>query len=125
MPSLSFSSMSRLRRRIGSALTSAERVRLTMLTVCWARARLALVDAVELEGCRRGREDQQRDQQERARKQAHRASDASRLLSGLRIAVGHEYVAEAPDRLDEARMRVVILDDLAQARDLHVDRAVE
>ena len=39
MPSRSFSSMSRLRRRTGSAFTSAARVRLTMLTVCCASSR--------------------------------------------------------------------------------------
>src|SRR5205814_7701913 len=38
---------------------------------------------------------------------------------------GNEDIAEAPDRLDVLRVRRVVLDDLAQARDLHVDRAVE
>src|SRR5260221_5565581 len=42
-----------------------------------------------------------------------------------RCAVGDEHVAEPPYGLDMARVRVVFLDDLAQARDLHVDRAVE
>ena len=38
-PSVSFSSISSSRRRNGSALTSAARVRLTVLTVCCASSR--------------------------------------------------------------------------------------
>src|SRR5690606_9091939 len=41
------------------------------------------------------------------------------------LVVGHEYVAESPHGLDVARLGGVILDQFAQARDLHVDRAVE
>src|SRR5690349_1910783 len=40
-------------------------------------------------------------------------------------AVRHEDVAHAPDRLDVARLRGVGLDHLAQARDLHVEAAIE
>jgi hypothetical protein len=38
-PSVSFSSISSWRRRKGSAFTSAARVRLTVLMVCWASSR--------------------------------------------------------------------------------------
>src|SRR3954468_13766994 len=47
------------------------------------------------------------------------------FLRGFACPVGDEYVAEAPDRLDVLRMRGIVLDDLPQAGDLHVDRAVE
>ena len=43
----------------------------------------------------------------------------------LCFAVGNEDVAEAPDGLDVARLGRIVLDQLAQARDLHVDGAVE
>ena len=42
-----------------------------------------------------------------------------------RVVVGNEHVAEAPDGLDVARIRGIGLDQLAQPRHLHVDRAVE
>ena len=44
----------------------------------FARARLALVDAVELDGARRGSEDQQRDQQKGPREQTHNGITRSR-----------------------------------------------
>src|SRR5450631_1929606 len=40
-------------------------------------------------------------------------------------AVRHEHVADAPDGLDIARLRRVGLNHLAQARDLHVETAIE
>ena len=40
-------------------------------------------------------------------------------------AVRDEHVAEAPDSLDEARAARIRFDQLAQARDLHVEAAVE
>src|SRR5690606_16488090 len=40
-------------------------------------------------------------------------------------AIGHEDVAQAPHGLDEHRFGRIRLDQLAQARDLHVETAVE
>src|SRR3954465_5783320 len=55
-----------------------------------------------------------------------RAKNTTTRLAGTpSLFDGDEHVAEAPDRLDVLRMRRILLDDLAQARDLHVDRAVE
>src|SRR6218665_2148825 len=39
--------------------------------------------------------------------------------------VGHEHIADAPDGLDVARLCRISLEQLAQARDLHVQAAVE
>src|SRR6185503_2504473 len=44
--------------------------------------------------------------------------------SFVRQTVGDEHVAEAPHRLDEARLLRVFAEELAQARYLHVDGAV-
>src|SRR5690606_28771777 len=41
------------------------------------------------------------------------------------VAIGHEHIADAPDRLDIARLGRVGLDQTAQARDLHVDGALQ
>src|SRR5438876_10827302 len=54
-----------------------------------------------------------------------RAKRVTADASLVRRIVRDEDVAEAPDRLDVLRMRRIVLDDLAQPRDLHVDRAVE
>src|SRR5688572_20210347 len=45
--------------------------------------------------------------------------------SSLLHAVRHEHVTESPYRLDKAWLGGIRLDQLAQARHLHVDRAVE
>ena len=69
-------------------------------------------------------EQQQREAPEqRPRQQRHGAALAG---TGVRrVVVRHEDVAESPDRLDVARIGRVGLDQLAQPRHLHVDRAVE
>src|SRR4051812_30311557 len=62
------------------------------------------------------------------------SNDRAKSVKGPRVAslpgafgapVRYENVAEAPDGLDMRRMRGIFLDDLPQARDLHVDGAVE
>ena len=55
--------------------------------------------------------------------QPRRCSPAQ-AASGL-AAVGHEHVAEAPDRLDVGGLGGIGLDQLAKPRYLHIDRAVE
>src|SRR5437868_6615160 len=50
---------------------------------------------------------------------------AATSVSASGRAVRHEHVADAPDRLDVARRRGVGFDQFAQARDLHVQAAVE
>src|SRR5689334_14181298 len=56
---------------------------------------------------------------------ANKVKDAASRLGGFAVGVRYEHVAEAPDRLDMLGVRRIVLDDLAQPRDLHVDRAVE
>src|SRR5512135_2446544 len=60
----------------------------------------------------------------RTRSSVRQKSDGERMTaSGL--AVRNEHVPKSPDGLDVARLRGVGLDDLPQARDLHVEAAVE
>src|SRR5689334_21402278 len=56
---------------------------------------------------------------------ANKVKDAASRLGSFAVGVRYEHVAETPDRLDVLGVRRIVLDDLAQARDLHVDRAVE
>jgi hypothetical protein len=75
-----------------------------------ARARLALGNAQDLERGGDRDDDERGDQQERPPEKRH-----------LLLAVGHEDVAVPPHRLDVARVRGVLLDELPEARDLHVE----
>src|ERR1044072_8947603 len=110
-----------------------------------ARARLPLIAAENLEPPDRGDDHQDGEQdesapQERARPESYLQglylrfrgatrgcvpSFVARPAKSLRPAVGHEDVAEPPHGLDVGGMRGILLHELPQARDLHVDRAVE
>src|SRR5690606_25338211 len=55
-----------------------------------------------------------------------RAATMLQAMAALaRLSFRDEHVAQAPDRLDVERARWVGFDQLAQARDLHVERTVE
>src|SRR6266849_1125474 len=151
MPSRSASSESSSRRSSGWELTSAVRVMLTMLTrfceICRARgstseARKISNQAMVVASTSAASRMKVRHRSERGHKTnvpRHNgftvmASDLGehkgtcplvRPMRSLRLAVGHEDVAEPPHGLDVGGRRGILLDELPEARDLHVDRAVE
>ena len=125
-------------RRCGpSAPSSAARIACSCTSFVSLNCRLSSVarSMPEHQDAREHRErdhgDQQQDEapEQRARQQPHARVRRRRCrgrAGGLAARrVGHVHVAESPHRLDVARIRGIGLDQLAQPRHLHVDRAVE
>src|SRR5713101_2111862 len=137
MPSRSASSESSSWRRSGWEVIRAVRVMLTMLTrfceICRARGstsyarkipnQAAVVASTSAASRMKVRHRSERGQNLNA--MTHSPPRPSLQMSSLHLPVGHEDVAEPPHGLDISGMRGILLDELAQARDLHVDRAVE
>src|SRR4051794_9947619 len=137
MPSLLARSNSSSRREAGAEWSRAERVMVTMETT-WAAIwsargvrstmRMLTTHAAMLTAIRKASRKKVR-QYSPLVIQAKRAGRASmrtlRPTASTRLSFRYEYVAQSPDRLDVQRVGRIGLDQLAQARDLHVQAAVE